>query len=90
MKKELKDLGQILYRKELKNEELKNSIGGKGYTCGGFNCYQTCTTLSGNRRCARYSVDRYVDAGWGCSGGSAVAQCWCYGSFGSGTTHLCE
>ncbi len=94
MKKELKNLGQVINRKELKNDELKNSIGGKGYTCGGFNCNLACTTLSGSRRCAISGVfyqhsGKYFDAGFGCSSGSAAAQCWCLGPGGK-TIDLCS
>ncbi len=92
MKKDLKNLGQLLYRKELKNEELKNSIGGKGYTCGGAFCYVACVTLSGNKRCAvarliPNQANKYFDSSWGCSGGSATAPCWCYTN--GGADHLC-
>ncbi len=83
MKKELKNLGQILYRKELKNEELKNSIGGKGYTCGGFMCDWACTKLNGDRKCATGATGSienptsFLETPWGCSGGSTNGPCYC-------------
>ena len=78
MKKDFKSLGQILYRKELKNEELKKSIGGKGYICGGFNCYQACVMPNGDKKCATYNAfyGHYVPA-WGCRDGNPQEPCWC-------------
>ncbi len=79
MKKDFKNLGQILNRKELKNDELKNFNGGKGYICGGFNCYQACVMPNGDKKCATYSIQyggHYFPA-WGCRDGNPQAKCWC-------------
>ncbi len=85
MKKNFENLGQILHRKELKNEELKKSIGGKGYTCGGIMCYQACVMPNGDKKCATYDVGygQYFVA-WGCSGGNPQAKCWCRPPLDSG------
>ncbi len=78
MKKDFKSLGQILYRKELKNEELKKSIGGKGYTCGGPMCDWSCVKLDGDRKCATLDGGTgFLATPWGCSGGSVDGLCYC-------------
>ncbi len=85
MKKDFKNLGQILNRKELKNDELKNFIGGKGYICGGFNCYQACAMPNGDKKCATYDAfyGHFFPA-WGCRGGNPQEPCWCDPPFDAG------